>query len=171
MKDGLAPALISDTRAGVSLAPSIIKRPGEAVGDETPCEIRTRVVSRLGGCFEELDEPQEIKLKLTTMRLQNASTRVKREAPKDMKNLDLSARLGIIADRYPVLALRRALLKISAGSLHQLNLEGDGCNMPLVSCILIPYGGLPSRPNQAVRGSLGWCPGDFALRQRHLYQP
>jgi hypothetical protein len=142
MKDGLAPALISDTRAGVSLAPSIIKRPGEAVGDETPCEIRTRVLSRLGGWFEELDEPQEIKLKLTTMRLQDASrARVKREAPKDMKNLDLSARLGIIADRYPVLALRRALLKILAGSLHQLNLKGDGCNMPLVSCILIPYGG------------------------------
>jgi hypothetical protein len=142
MKDGLAPALISDTRAGVSLAPSIIKRPGEAVGDETPCEIRTRVLSRLGGWFEELDEPQEIKLKLTTMRLQDASrARVKRGAPKDMKNLDLSARLGIIADRYPVLALRRALLKILAGSLHRLTLEGDGCNMPLVSCILIPYGG------------------------------
>src|SRR5260370_9294479 len=134
MKDGLAPALISGSRAGVSLAPSIIKRAGEAVGDETPCEIRTRVLSRLGGWFEELDEPQEIKLKLTTMRLQDASrARVKREAPKDMKNLDLSARLGIISDRYPFLALRRARLKILAGSLHPLNPNDDECNMPPVS--------------------------------------
>jgi hypothetical protein len=141
MKDGLVPALISDTRAAVSFAPLIIKRPGEAVGDETPCETRTRVLSRLGGWFEELDEPQEIKLKLSTMRLQGASrARVKRGAPKDMKKLDLSAKLRIIADRYPVLAEGRALLEISAGSLHQLTLEGDGCNMPLVSCILISYG-------------------------------
>src|SRR3981081_892019 len=118
MKDGLVPALISDTRAAVSFAPLIIKRPGEAVGDETPCETRTRVLSRLGGWFEELDEPQEIKLKLSTMRLQGASrARVKRGAPKDMKKLDLSAKLRIIADRYPVLAARRALLEISAGSL------------------------------------------------------
>ncbi len=99
------------------------------------------MLSRLGGWFEELDEPQEIKLKLTTMRLQDASrARVKRGAPKDMKNLDLSAKLWIIADRYPVLAERTALLKILAGSLHRLTLEGDGCNMPLVSCILISYG-------------------------------
>jgi len=142
MKDGLVPALISDTRAGVSFAPLIIKRPGEAVGDETPWETRTRVLSRLGGWFEELDEPQEIKLKLTTMRVQDTSrARFKRGAPKDMKNLDLSAKLGIIADRYPVLADRRALLKILPDSLHQLTLEGDGCNMRLLSCILISYGG------------------------------
>jgi hypothetical protein len=132
MKDGLVPALISETRAGVSFAPLIIKRPGEAVGDATPCETRTRVLSRLGGWVEELDEPQEIKLKLTTMRVQDTSrARFKRGAPKDMKNLDLSAKLGIIADRYPVLAEGRALLKILRGSLHQLTLEGDGCNMPL----------------------------------------
>jgi hypothetical protein len=143
MKDGLVPALISDTRAGVSFAPLIIKRPGEAVGDETPCETRTRVLSPLGGLFEELDEPQEIKLKLTTMRLQDARRAgFKRGAPKDMKNLDLSAKLGIIADRYPVvLAERRALLKILGGSLRKLTLEGDGCNTPLLSCILISYGG------------------------------
>jgi hypothetical protein len=142
MKDGLIPALISDTRAGASFAPLIINRPGEAVGDETPCETRTRVLSRLGGWFEELDEPQEIKLKLTTMRVQDTSrARFKRGAPKDMKKLDLSAKLGIIADRYPVLADRRTLLKILGGSLHQLTLEGDGCNMPLLSCILISYGG------------------------------
>src|SRR3981189_2324711 len=147
MKDGLVPAPISDTRAGVSFAPLIIKRPGEAVGDETPCETRTRVLSPLGGLFEELDEPQEIKLKLTTMRLQETRrARFKRGAPKDMKNLDLSAKLGIIADRYPVLADRRTLLKILGGSLHQLTLEGDGCNMPLLSCILISYGGFPSPP-------------------------
>ncbi|PYX58670.1 MAG: hypothetical protein DMG76_08020 [Acidobacteria bacterium] len=110
MKDGLVPALISDTRAGVSFAPLTIKRPGEAVGDETPCETRTRVLSRLGGWIEELDEPQEIKLKLNPMRPQDASrARFKRGAPKDMKNLDLSAKLGIIADRYPVLADGRAL--------------------------------------------------------------
>jgi hypothetical protein len=142
MKEGLVPALISDTRAAVSFAPLIIKRPGEAVGDETPCETRTRVLSPLGGLFEELDEPQDIKLKLTTMRMQDISrARFKRGAPKDMKNLDLSAKLGIIADRYPVLADRRALLKILPDSLHQLTLEGDGCNMRLLSCILISYGG------------------------------
>jgi hypothetical protein len=112
MKDGLVPALISDTRAALSVAPLIIKRPGEAVGDETPCETRTRVLSSLGGWFEELDEPQEIKLKLNPMRPQDASrARFKRGAPKDMKNLDLSAKLGIIADRNPVLADGRALLR------------------------------------------------------------
>src|SRR3984893_11054285 len=144
MKDGLIPALISDTRAGASFAPLIINRPGEAVGDETACATRTRVLSRLGGWFVELDEPQEIKLKLklTTMRVQDTSrARFKRGAPKDMKNLDLSAKLGIIADRYPVLADRRALLRILGDSLHQLTLEGDGCNTPLLSCILISYGG------------------------------
>ncbi len=109
MKDGLVPALISDTRAGVSFAPLIIKRPGEAVGDETPCETRTRVLSRLGGWFEELDEPQEIKLKLTMRLPDTRRARFKRGAPKDMKNRDLSAKLGIIADRYPVLADGRAL--------------------------------------------------------------
>jgi hypothetical protein len=62
--------------------------------------------------FEELDEPHEIKLKLTTMRLQaTRRARFKRGAPKDMKNLDLSAKLGIIADRYPVLPDGRALPK------------------------------------------------------------
>jgi hypothetical protein len=112
MKDGLVPALISETRAGVSFAPLIINRPGEAVGDETPCETRIRVLSPLGGLFEELDEPQEIKLKLTTMRLQDTRrARFKRGAPKDMKNRDLSAKLGIIADRYPVLAEGSALPK------------------------------------------------------------
>ena len=142
MKDGLVPALISDTRAGLSFAPLIIKRPGEAVGDETPCETRTRVLSPLGGLCEELDEPQDIKLKPITMRLQDTSrARFKRGAPKDMKNLDLSAKLGIIADRYPVLAEGSARLEILGGSLDQLTLEGDGCNMPLVSCILISYGG------------------------------
>src|ERR1700730_14516430 len=130
MKDGLVPAPISVTRAGVSFAPSIIKRPGEAVGDETPCETRTRVLSRLGGWFTELDEPQEIKLKLATMRVQDTSrARFKRGAPKDMKNLDLSAKLGIIADRYPVLATGGGLLEILRGSRHKL--AGDGCNMPL----------------------------------------
>ena len=101
------------------------------------------MLSPLGGLFEELDEPQEIKLKLTTMRLQDPSrARFKRGAPKDMKNLDLSARLGIIADRYPVLAEGEgSSKKIFGGSLHKLTLEGDGCNMPLVSCILISYGG------------------------------
>jgi hypothetical protein len=142
MKDGLVPALISDTRAGVSFAPLIIKSPGEAVGDETPCETRTRVLSPLGGLFEELDEPQEIKLKLTIMRVQDARrARFKRGAPKDMKSLDLSAKLGIIADRYPVLAEGGRCQKISGGFLHKLALEGDGCNMPLLSCILISYGG------------------------------
>jgi hypothetical protein len=88
----------------------IINRPGEAVGEETPCDTRTRVWSPLGGWFEELDEPQEVKLKLTTMRLQDTRrARFKRGAPKDMKNLDLSAKLGIIADRYPVLADGRAI--------------------------------------------------------------
>jgi hypothetical protein len=82
MKDGLVPALISDTRAGVSFAPLTIKRPGEAVGDETPCETRTRVLSPLGGLLE-LDEPQEIRLKLTTMRLQDTRrARFKRGLPK-----------------------------------------------------------------------------------------
>ena len=83
MKDGLVPALISETRAGVSFAPSIIKRPAEAVGDETPCETRTRVLSPLGGLPEELDEPQEIKLKLTSIRLQvTRRARFKRGLPK-----------------------------------------------------------------------------------------
>jgi hypothetical protein len=76
------------------------------------------------------------------MRLQDTSrARFKRGAPKDMKNLDLSAKLGIIADRYPVLAEGSALLEIVGGSVDQLTLEGDGCNMPLLSCILISYGG------------------------------
>jgi hypothetical protein len=140
MKDGLVPAPISDTRAAVSFAPSIIKRPAEAVGDETPCETRTRVLSRLGGWFEELDEPQEIKLKLTMRLPDTRRARFKRGAPKDMKNRDLNAKLGIIADRYPVLAEGRAVLKILRGALHKPTLEG-GCNMPLLSCILISYGG------------------------------
>jgi hypothetical protein len=103
----------------------IIKRPGEAVGDETPCETRTRVLSWLGGWFEELDEPQEIKLKLNTMRPQDASrARFKRGAPKDMKNLDLSAKLGIIADRNPVLADGRALLRNIARLSPQADSRG-----------------------------------------------
>jgi hypothetical protein len=124
MKDGLVPALISDTRAGVSFAPLIIKRPAEAVGDETPCETRTRVLSWLGGWFEELDEPQEIKLKLNTMRQDASRARFKRGAPKDMKNLDLSAKLGIIADRYPVLADGRALLRNVARLFPQADTRG-----------------------------------------------
>ena len=100
------------------------------MGDETPCEIRTRVLSRLGGWFEELDEPQEIKLKLTMRLPDTRRARFKRGAPKDMKNRDLSAKLGIIADRYPVLAEPRALLEILGGLLHKLTLE-CGCNMPL----------------------------------------
>jgi hypothetical protein len=120
----------------------IINRPGEAVGEETPCETRTRVLSPLGGWFEELDEPQEIKLKLTTMRVQDRRrARFKRGAPKDMKNLDLSAKLGIIADDIRFSRTGGLFQKILGGSLHKLTVEGDGCNMPLVSCILISYGG------------------------------
>jgi hypothetical protein len=125
MKDGLVPALISDTRAVVSVAPLIIKRPGEAVGDETPCETRTRVLSWLGGWFAELDEPQQIKLKLNPMKPQYAiRARFKRGAPKDMKKLDLSAKWGIIADRYPVLAEGRALLRNIARLSPQADSRG-----------------------------------------------
>jgi hypothetical protein len=102
----------------------IIKRPAEAVGDETPCETRTRVLSRLGGWFEELDEPQEIKLKLNTMRQDASRARFKRGAPKDMKNLDLSAKWGIIADRNPVLADGRALLRNIARLSPQADSRG-----------------------------------------------
>jgi hypothetical protein len=69
------------------------------------------VLSPLGGLFEELDEPQEIKLKLTTMRQDTRRARFKRGAPKDMKNLDLSAKLGIIADLYPLAAEGRSLAR------------------------------------------------------------
>ncbi len=95
------------------------------MGDETPCETRTRVLRWLGGWFEELDEPQEIKLKLNTMRLQDAGrARFKRGTPKDMKNLDLSAKLGIIADRYLVLADGRALLRNIARLSPQADSRG-----------------------------------------------
>jgi hypothetical protein len=46
---GELPALIEDARAGVSFSPLMMTRPANAVGLDTPCDARTRVVSWLGG--------------------------------------------------------------------------------------------------------------------------
>src|SRR5277367_3804372 len=85
----------------VSFSPSIISSPGGAVGLETLCEARTRVVSLLGGnaIFGPL-EPQEARVKqaATTRTAGKNATLFKQQAPRDMKNLDLGAKKRIIAD-------------------------------------------------------------------------
>jgi len=86
--------------ARVSFAPSIISSPGGAVGLETLCEARTRVVSPLGGSaiFGPL-EPQEARVKqAATSRVGKNAALFKQQAPKDKKNLDLGAKKRIIAD-------------------------------------------------------------------------
>jgi hypothetical protein len=71
----------------VSSSPLMSTRPGDAVGLDTLCEARTRVVSLLG------DDPQETKLKLAmTSTAGKRADFFKREAPNYRKTRDLSAK-------------------------------------------------------------------------------
>jgi hypothetical protein len=81
--------------------------PGAAVGLDTLCEARTRVVR---GCEE--DPPQDTKLKLA-----KTSTACKRadffklQAPNYRKTRDLSAKYGIITERPKLHLLAAPLLR------------------------------------------------------------
>jgi hypothetical protein len=99
MRPGELPALIPPLTS-VSFSPSISTRPGDAVGLDTLCEARTRVVR--GG----VDPPQDTKLKLaTTSRAGKRADFFKRQAPNYRKTGDLSAKYGIITERpSPALA-------------------------------------------------------------------
>jgi hypothetical protein len=100
--------------------------PGDAVGLDTLCEARTRVVS--GGAD---DPPQDIKLKLATTRTPGKRADFfKRQAPNYRKTRDLCAKYGIIAERqshtpFPLYRLSKAL------SILPL-----GCKNRRSSCIL-----------------------------------
>jgi hypothetical protein len=86
MRLGELPALTSAVRARVSMKPSMITRPGKAVGLDTLWEASTRVVPPLGGFVAELEEPQESKLILARPRTITRTTLFKRDAPNDMKD-------------------------------------------------------------------------------------
>src|SRR5580704_10372097 len=87
MRPGEVPALIPPL-CRVSISPLMMSSPAKAVGLETLCEARTRVVS----LFED-DPPQATKLKLATA--SKAGKRAdffKRQAPNYRKTRDLSAK-------------------------------------------------------------------------------
>src|SRR5580698_11307606 len=86
MRPGELPALIPPLNRASS-SPLMSSRPGDAVGLDTLCEARTRVVTAFG------EDPQDINPRLAT-----ASTTgkradfFKREAPNYRKTRDLSAK-------------------------------------------------------------------------------
>jgi hypothetical protein len=87
MRPGELPALIPPLTS-VSFCPSMSTSPGAAVGLDTLCEARTRVVKVL-----EYDPAQDTKLKLATTSAAGKRTDFfKRQAPNYRKTRDLSAK-------------------------------------------------------------------------------
>jgi hypothetical protein len=77
------------------------------------------VLTPLGGIFLVDPPPQEIKPRLAQVRIDKTTTALfKPEAPNDMKNEDLIAKLWIITEREHLLARLRdsALIKHSTRS-------------------------------------------------------
>jgi hypothetical protein len=105
MRPGELPAPISPPLTRVSISPSMISRPGKAVGLETLCEATTRVVNRVDDVVDVLGPaPQQTRLKpATTSRGDKNATlfrsNFKRQAPNNMKDGDLGAKERIIADQ------------------------------------------------------------------------
>jgi hypothetical protein len=84
----------------VSVSPLMIKRPPARVGELTLCVTMTLVLTPLGGIFLEDLPPQETKPTLAQTRIDKTATALfKPEAPNDMKNGDLTAKLWIITER------------------------------------------------------------------------
>src|SRR5580700_7578236 len=97
-RPGELPAPISPPLTSVSISPSTISRPGNAVGLATLCDARTRVVTLLGGRVT-LDPllPQATRPNATTTIRAGKNTilfgsNFKRQAPNNMKDGDLGAK-------------------------------------------------------------------------------
>src|ERR1700690_2956429 len=128
MRPGELPAPIPPLTS-VSFVPLIITSPADAVGLDTLCEARTRVVS----VFTD-GPPQDTKPKQANA--STAGTRAdffKRQAPNYRKTRDLSAKYGIIAEPP---ALHLAAAPRLSKDLTRL---APGCRNRWSSCILTKY--------------------------------
>src|ERR1700686_2986287 len=93
MRPGDVPALISEAWANVSVIALMITRPPTAVGLDTLCDAKTRVVSLLGGRLMRGPLLQETKLKLPAMSAADKrAVFFKRQAPNCRKTIDLCAK-------------------------------------------------------------------------------
>ena len=97
MRPGEPPALTGAALTSVSISPSMISRPGKAVGLAALCEARTRVATPLLGAAAVPTFPQATRLKLTTTNRAGKSAALirsdfKRQAPNNMTDGDLAAK-------------------------------------------------------------------------------
>jgi len=106
MSPGELPAGIAEVLTRASIQPSMSTKPAKAVGLETLCEARTRVVNLLGGsAMVGPLPPQETRPKLAARStagksaslfqlklLSKPQSNFKRNAPNNMKDGDLGAK-------------------------------------------------------------------------------